>query len=195
MQSPRQEHWEAALRVIHYIKGQPGQGIFLHADSDLHLYAYCDSDWASCPITRRCPTGYFVRMGMSPISWKTKEQPTVARSFVEAEYRSMIAVTSKLKWLAMLMRDLGAPIASPIRLFCDSQSAIHIASNPVFHERTKHIEVDCHFVHDAVQSGALVLQHVRSNFQLADILTKAFGKQPFVFLLRKLSIHNLYALT
>ena len=73
MQTPRQDHWEAALRVVHYLKGNPGQGIFLSSNSDLRLFAYYDSDWASCPLTRRSLTGYIVLLGNSPISWKTKK--------------------------------------------------------------------------------------------------------------------------
>lgn len=74
MQTPRTRHWEAALRVVHYLKGRPGQGIMLRADSDVKLIAYCDSNWASCPITRRSLTGYFVLLGSSLVSWKTKKQ-------------------------------------------------------------------------------------------------------------------------
>ena len=74
MQQPKKAHWEAALRVVRYLKGNLGQGILLRANSDLKLYAYCDSDWASCPLTRRSLTGYFICLGRSPVSWKTKKQ-------------------------------------------------------------------------------------------------------------------------
>ena len=97
MQQPREEHWEAALRIVRYLKGNPGQGIFLRFDSDLQLYAYCDSDWANCPLTHRSLMGYFVLLGNSPISWKTKKQHTMSRSSAEAEYRSMVTTTCELK--------------------------------------------------------------------------------------------------
>ncbi|KAK3042502.1 hypothetical protein RJ639_000226 [Escallonia herrerae] len=89
MQSPHSQHWDAALRVLRYLKAAPDQGLFLPADSPLQIYAFCDSDWASCPLTRRSITRYFVSLGNSPISWRTKKQPTVSRSSTEAEYRSM----------------------------------------------------------------------------------------------------------
>jgi len=103
MQHPRQEHWEAALRIVRYLKGNPGQGILLRADCDLQLYAWCDSDWASCPLTRRSITGWFVLIGNSPISWKTRKQHTVSRSSAEAEYRSMATTTCELIWLKALL--------------------------------------------------------------------------------------------
>ena len=195
MQEPRTDHWDAALRVVRYLKGTPGQGILLRSDSDLSLQGWCDSDWAACPITRKSVTGWLVFLGHSPISWKTKKQNTVSRSSAEAEYRSMAAITCELKWLKGLLLSLGVHHPKAIRLFCDSQSALHIAKNPVFHERTKHIEVDCHFVRDAITSGLIHPSYVPTHTQLADIFTKPLGKQQFTFLLDKLGIFNPYAPT
>ncbi|RVW45682.1 Retrovirus-related Pol polyprotein from transposon RE2 [Vitis vinifera] len=183
MQEPRIEHWEAALRVVRYLKGTPGQGILLRADSDLSLQGWCDSDWAACPVTRRSLSGWLVFLGQSPISWKTKKQHIVSRSSAEAEYRAMAAVTCELKWLKGLLLSLGVHHPKAIKLFCDSQSALHMAKNPVFHERTKHIEVDCHFVRDAITDGLIAPSYVPTVTQLADIFTKALGKKQFDYLL------------
>lgn len=142
MQSPRTRHWEAGLRVVRYIKGRPGQGVLLRAHTAIPLIGYCDSDWDSCPVTRRSITGYFVLLGSSPISWKTKKQHTVSRSSAEAEYRSMTTLTCELKWLNGLLSSLGVSPTRPMRVYCDNQAVMHIATNPVFHGRTKHIEVD-----------------------------------------------------
>uniref|UniRef100_A0A3Q7GIU7 Reverse transcriptase Ty1/copia-type domain-containing protein n=1 Tax=Solanum lycopersicum TaxID=4081 RepID=A0A3Q7GIU7_SOLLC len=89
MHEPRVDHINAAMRVLRYLKGHPGQGILLRADSNLQLMAYCDSDWATCPLSRKSVSGYFVMLGCSPISWKIKKQTTVSRSSAEAEYRAM----------------------------------------------------------------------------------------------------------
>ncbi|CAH9093489.1 unnamed protein product [Cuscuta epithymum] len=195
MQQPRKEHWNAALRVVWYLKGSLGQGILLSSSSDFLLTGWCDSDWASCPLTRRSLSGWLVFLGGSPISWKTKKQQTVYRSSNEAEYRSMAAITAELKWLKGLLLTLGVTHTTAMTLYCDSQSAIHIAQNPVFHERTKHIEVDYHYVREALQQGLLTARHVSTHDQLVDIFTKALGKQRFLTLLRKLGVCNPHAPT
>ncbi|PKI39757.1 hypothetical protein CRG98_039802 [Punica granatum] len=106
LQDPRQGHWDAAMRVLRYLKQSPGQGIFLRPTS-LSLTAYCDADWVSCPMTRRSLTGYFITLGGSSISWKTKKQTTVSKSSAEAEYRAMAATISELLWLRCLLSSLG----------------------------------------------------------------------------------------
>lgn len=195
LQAPHVAHWEAVVRIVRYLKGTPGQGVLLRADSNLSLQGWCDSDWAACPIMRRSMSGWLVFLGGSPISWKTKKQHTVSLSSAEAEYRSMKAITCELKWLKGLLLSLGIQHPQAIALFCDSQSAIHIANNPVFHERTKHIEVDCHFVRDAIKDGLIAPSYVRTSTQLADIFTKALGKSQFDFLMSKLGIFAPHAPT
>ncbi|CAH9095242.1 unnamed protein product [Cuscuta europaea] len=160
MQSPCTEHWEAVLRVLRYVKSNPGQGILLRANSELNLQGYCDSDWAACPLSRRSLTGYIVLLGGSPISWKTKKQPTVSRSSAEAEYRSMATVGCELIWLKSLLNSLGILHSRPMEFFCDNQAALHIASNPIFHERTKHIEIDCYFIRDLLQKDVISTRHL-----------------------------------
>ncbi|KAI5662789.1 hypothetical protein M9H77_22112 [Catharanthus roseus] len=106
MHAPRRAHWNAAIRVVRYLKGSPGRGILLQSDSPILLITYCDSDWATCPITRCYITGYFISLGGSPISWKTKKQHIVSRSSAETEYRSMALTLCEIKWLSILLRDL-----------------------------------------------------------------------------------------
>ncbi|CAH9136015.1 unnamed protein product [Cuscuta epithymum] len=149
---------------------------------------WCDSDWASYPLTRRSLNDCLIFLGGSFVSWKTKKQHTVPRSSAEAEYQSMATVTAELRWLKGLLLSLKIVHSRPMSLFCDSRYALHIAQNPVFHERMKHIEVDCHYVRDAIQDGLLTTRHVSTGDQLADIFTKALGQQHFLFLLSKLDI-------
>nr|GEX09045.1 copia protein [Tanacetum cinerariifolium] len=186
------------LGVLKYFLGievaRNSEGILLRVDNDLRLYGYFDSDWASCPVTQRSLTGYFVLFGNSPIFWKTTEH-IVSRSSSEAEYKSMATTTCELKWLIGLLNSLGVAYPEPMRLFCDNQAALHIATNPVFHERTKHVEVDCHFVRDEIVSGNLAPSFVHTSAQLAAIFTKALGNQQFHDMLSKLGIHNPHAPT
>ncbi|CAM8883003.1 unnamed protein product [Rhodiola kirilowii] len=146
MQNPTEEHWSAAHRLLRFLKGAPAQGIFCSSASDLELRAFCDADWTACPVTRRSITGHCVMLGSSIVSWKTKKQPVVSRSLAESEYRSMAAVCCELVWLARLIGDMGVSVTASIPLYCDNKAAIHIAHNPVFHEWTKHVELDCHLV-------------------------------------------------
>lgn len=124
--------------------------------------------------------------------WKTKKQHTVSRSSAEAEYHSMAMTTCELQWLKAVLSSLGVLHSTPMSLHCDSQAALHISQNPVFHERTKRIEVDCHYVRDAIVQGDIRPRLVPTNEQL---VVKALGHQQYSYLLRRLSIRDLHAPT
>ena len=177
LSAPRSTHYAAVLRILRYLKGTLFHGLFYSAQSPLVLRAFSDADWAGDPTDRRSTTGYCFLLGSSLISWRSKKQTFVARSSTEAEYRALADTTSELLWLRWLLKDLGVSTSSATPLYCDNQSAIHIAHNDVFHERTKHIEIDCHFIRYHLLHGALKLFSVSSKDQLADIFTKSLPKR------------------
>jgi len=126
------------------------------------------------------------------ISWRTKKQLIVSRSSSEAEYRALGPATCELQWLLYLLKDLHVSTMKLHVLYCDNQSALHIAANLVFHERTKHLEIDCHLVREKLQAGNMKLLHVSSSNQLTDFFTKALLPQPFNTFLFKLAMLNIY---
>ncbi|RVW87594.1 Retrovirus-related Pol polyprotein from transposon RE1 [Vitis vinifera] len=166
-------HWDAVIRILRYIKSTPGQGVLYENRGHTQVVGYTDADWAGSPTDRRSTSGYCVFIGGNLISWKSKKQDVVARSSAEAEYRAMALATCELIWLRHLLRELRFGKDEQMKLICDNQAALHIASNPVFHERTKHIEVDCHFIREKIASGCVATSFVNSNDQLADIFTKS----------------------
>ncbi|XP_042983350.1 uncharacterized mitochondrial protein AtMg00810-like [Carya illinoinensis] len=193
MDKPTHIHLHTAHRILRYLKGSIGQGIFLSSKSSLHLKGYSDSDWVACPETRRSITGFCMFIGDSLISWKSKKQIVVSRSSAEAEYRALAQTSCEVIWLKALLEDFNIKHSQPVLFYCDSQSAIHLTKNLIFHERTKHMEIDCHFVREKVLAGVIKPVHVPSKFQVADILTKALTAPSFHLLLSKMGILNIYA--
>ncbi|CAM8892261.1 unnamed protein product [Rhodiola kirilowii] len=190
MQSPTEDHLRAAHRVLRYIKLAPAQGLLFSSDSKLQLVAYCDADWASCPITRRSVSGYCMMLGSSVISWKTKKQVVVARSSAESEYRALAGACGEVLWLVRLLADMHVRVPTPVYAYCDNQAAIHIARNPVFHERTKHVEIDCHFVRHHVNSGFFFPTSIPTVDQPADLFTKPLSSDRLSYLSSKLGVSN-----
>ncbi|MCI15401.1 copia protein [Trifolium medium] len=193
MVTPSTSHYQAAIHLLRYLKGSPALGLFYPASSTIQLKAFSDSDWATCPTSRKSITGFCIFLGDSLISWKSKKQATVSKSSSEAEYRALASTTCEIQWLTYLLRDLQVAFTTPALLYCDSQSARHIASNPTFHERTKHIDIDCHIVREKLHAHLFHLLPISSIHQLADFFTKQLEAPPFQRLLSKLGMLNIHA--
>jgi len=192
LRAPTTDHYNAAQRILRYIKSAPGKGMFFPNNSSLQLKGFSDSDWATYPQTRRSVTGFCVFVGSSLICWKSKKQSTVSRSSSEAEYRALAALTCEIQWLKYLLDDFSITTQPLAGVYCDNQSARHIASNPSFHERTKHIEIDCHIVREKLQAKLFQLLPIPSSQQPADIFTKPLEPARFDPIVSKLGLVNIY---
>uniref|UniRef100_A0A2N9EN83 Integrase catalytic domain-containing protein n=1 Tax=Fagus sylvatica TaxID=28930 RepID=A0A2N9EN83_FAGSY len=193
MTNPRVPHMNAVIRILKYLKNAPGRGLFYRSSGHLRIEGYTDADWAGSPSDRKSTTGYCTFIGGNLVTWRSKKQSVVARSSAEAEYRAMAHTTCELTWLRTVLQEFGLLTQGPTPLYCDNQAAIHIASNPVFHERTKHIEVDCHFVRSKVESKDIITPFVPSGSQLADIFTKALPKNAIDSICSKLGVIDIYS--
>ncbi|XP_019179162.1 PREDICTED: uncharacterized protein LOC109174378 [Ipomoea nil] len=160
MANPTKFHWEAAVRVVKYLKSAPGRGILYANHGHMSVEAFSDADWVGSLSDRKSTTGYCVFLGGNLVSWKSKKLSVVSRSSAESEYRPMTHVACEVMWLCNVLGEIGVKVNKLIPLWCNNKAAIHISSNPVFHECTKHIEVDCHFVREKVQQGLLSTVHV-----------------------------------
>lgn len=179
MHDPRQQHLTALRRIIRYIQGTKGYGLQLYRSTIDTLIAYSDADWAGCPDTRRSTSGYCVYLGENLISWSSKRQQTVSRSSAEAEYRGVANTVAETCFLRNLLLELHLPIRKATLIFCDNVSSVYLASNPVKHQRTKHVELDLHFVREKVALGQVKVLHVPSSYQYADIFTKGLPSSLF----------------
>ena len=152
----------------------------------LALSAYCNADWAGDPLDHRSITGMLAFLGNSPVTWSAKKQLTMARSITEAEYKALASTIAELCWIRMILKDLGVYLSLPPMLWCDNVSALALASNPIFHARTKHIEVDYHYIREKVLNRDLQINFISTHDQLADIFTKALSSPQFLDLAYKL---------
>ncbi|XP_074336033.1 secreted RxLR effector protein 161-like [Apium graveolens] len=162
MHDPRMEHWEATLRILRYLKGCPGKGLWFRANGNTEVEGYCDADWASSLDDMRSTSGYFVFVGGSLVSWRSKKQAVVARSTAEAEYRAMALSLCEMIWIRKLLVKLRLFKRVPMKLWCDNKLAINIAKNPVQHDRTKHIEIDRFFIKENIDAKSLELSYIRT---------------------------------
>jgi hypothetical protein len=179
MHDPRECHLALIKRILRYVRGTTSLGLHLRASSSTSLTVYTDADWASCPDTRRSTSGYCVFFGESLVSWSSKRRPTVSRSSAEAEYRAVANAAAECIWLRQLLGELHCPVHSATVAFCDNVSAVYMTSNPVHHRRTKHIEIDIHFVRERVALGELRVRHVPSVQQFIDVMTKGLPSSTF----------------
>jgi hypothetical protein len=187
MRSPTSTHWTGAKQVLRYLKGTI-DFVLHYTLGSLHLSGFYDSDWAGNSDDRRSTTGFGIFLGSNLISWSSKKQHVVSRSSTEVEYRAMALTTSDLYWLRMLFQELQVSLPSSPTIWCDNSGALSIASNHVSHARTKHIEVDIHFIREKVTNRDIQLRYISTLDQIVDIFTKGLAADRFCFLHDKLPV-------
>ncbi|XXG51938.1 hypothetical protein AAC387_Pa03g0390 [Persea americana] len=164
MTAPRHLHLTAVKRIIRYLLKTIPRGLHYPKDNRLHLTTYTDADWAGCQDTRRSTIGWCMYLGTSLVYWKCKKQEWVSRSFTEAEYRALSSAYSEILWLQGLLSEFEFAQTSSTPLHANNTGGIQITENLVFHERTKHIEVDRHFIRDEYKRDVISLPHVPTEF-------------------------------
>ncbi|GKB78260.1 ribonuclease H-like domain-containing protein [Tanacetum coccineum] len=174
MHDPRELHLNAMKRVLRYLRGTTDLGLQLLRSTTSQLIAYSDVDWAGCPAMRRSTSGYCVFLGDNLLTWSSKRQDTLSRSSAEAEYRGVANAVAETSWIRNLLRELHTPLFTVTLVYCDNVSAVYMSANPVQHQRTKHIEIDIHFVRDKVAAGHVRVLHVPSGFSTQISSQKVF---------------------
>ncbi|KAH9716025.1 protein kinase domain-containing protein [Citrus sinensis] len=195
MHSPYVEHLEAVHKILRYLKSTPGRGLLFKKSDQRSVEVFTDADWAGSISDRRSTSGYCTFLWGNLITWRSKKQNVVARSSTEAEFRAMANGVCEVLWIKRVLGELKLDIEAPMRLFCDNRSAISIANNPVQHDRTKHIEIDRHFIKEKLENGVICMPFIPSEQQTADVLTKGHFRPKFESFIDKLGMINIYAPT
>ncbi|GJS78282.1 ribonuclease H-like domain-containing protein [Tanacetum coccineum] len=175
MHDPREPYFYALKRILQYVHGTLDYGLQLFSSFTTDFIAFSDADWVGCPTTRRSTSGYYVFLSNNLLPWSSKRQPTLSRSSAEAEYRGVANAVAETCWLCHLLRELYTPLSFATFVYCDNVSAVYLSCNPVQHQRTKHIEIDIHFLRDSVTARQVCVLHVPCCYEYADIFTKGLS--------------------
>ncbi|RVX20036.1 Retrovirus-related Pol polyprotein from transposon RE2 [Vitis vinifera] len=192
MNNPTEKHMTAVIRILRYLKMTPGKGLFFQRTTKKEIEIFSDADWAGSVTDRRSTSGYCSFVWGNLVTWRSKKQSVVARSSAETEFRAMTQGICEGIWLNRLLEELRVPLKHPMVLYCDNQAAISIAKNPVHHDRTKHVEIDRHFIKEKIEEGVFKVSYTPTNCQTANILTKALARVNFEDLTEKLGMINIY---
>ncbi|KAJ9544671.1 hypothetical protein OSB04_024378 [Centaurea solstitialis] len=185
--NPKESHLAAVKRILRYLKGTPEMGLWYPKDSSFELISFTDSDYGGCKLDRKSTSGSCQFIGDKLVSWTSKKQNCVSNSTAEAEYVAAASCCSQVLWMKTQLLDYGYKLKR-VPIYCDSESAIAIMSNPVQHSKTKHIDIRYHFIKDNVEKGNIEMFFVQTDYQLADLFSKSLDEKRFNFLVSKLGM-------
>ncbi|GJZ37456.1 retrotransposon protein, putative, ty1-copia subclass, partial [Tanacetum coccineum] len=186
---PTEKHLNTVKRIFRYLKGTVNRGLWYPKDSSFALTAFADADHAGCQDTRRSTSGSIQLLGDRLVSWSSKRQKSAAISSTEAEYIALSGCCAQVLWMRSQLTDYGFGF-NKIPMYCDNKSAIALCCNNVQHSRSKHIDIRFHFIKEHVENGVIELYFVNTEYQLADIFTKALGQERIEFLINKLGMRS-----
>ncbi|KAJ9556657.1 hypothetical protein OSB04_011271 [Centaurea solstitialis] len=186
---PKESHLAAVKRIFRYLKGTPYYGIWYPKGLGFEVQAYTDADYGGCNMDRKSTSGHLQFLGNKLVSWASKKQQCVSTSTAESEYVAAASCGSQVLWMQSQLRDYGLEYKK-IPIYCDSKSAIAISANPVQHSKTKHIDIRYHFLKDNVEKENIELYFVNTEYQLADLFTKALDEKRFKFLISRLEMED-----
>jgi hypothetical protein len=184
----RQEHWIAAKNVLRYIRGTINYGLKYTTSSDIQLHGFTDFDWVGSAEDRKSTSGMCFSLGSAMISWSNRKHKSVTLSTVEEEYMEACETCTEAVWITKLVSDLFDQTLESTIIYCDNQSCIRLSEHPVFHERSKHIEIKYYFIRDKFQEGEVKLDYIPTDEKTTNILTKPLSKIKFAYFRKKMGI-------
>lgn len=190
MEEPKRSHWEAAKRILRYVKGTINHGItFSHVQTP-RLIGFSDSDFGGSVVDSKSTTGYVFSLGSGAVSWQSKKQKVVALSSTEGEYMALSSTGCHALWLRGVLEEIGIPQTDPTQISCDNKSAIALTRNPVYYGKSKHIRIKFHFIRELIQNQEIELLFYGTKEQVADVFTKALQRGNFIRLKRALGVED-----
>lgn len=190
MEDPKRSHWEAAKRILRYVKGSLNHGIKFSFVQDPRLLGFSDSDYGGNLVDSKSTTGYVFSLGSGAVSWQSKKQKVVALSSTEAEYMALSSAGCHALWLRGILEEIGFPQGNATQISYDNKSAIALTRNPVYYGKSKHIRIKFHFIRELIQNQEVEVLFCGSKEQVADVFTKALHRGNFIRLKKALGVED-----
>jgi hypothetical protein len=189
LENPGTQHWQAVKRIMRYLRHTAEHKLVLGGADRVVVVGYSDADHGGCKDTRKSVGAFAFLLGVGAVSWRSRRQKTVATSSMEAEYMALSQAAKEAIWLRHLLARIGFPQTQPTTLYADNQGSMALASNPVHHDRSKHIDIQHHYIREVVAEKKVVLQYCATQAMAADVLTKSLPRDRHCQFVQILGMH------